>query len=261
MRGLVGHGAMLVMLASGLAAQDNGPSYTLFGTPGLLEMPTAESANPDDIAATVARSPSGGTRTSFTYQITPRVSGSFRYGNFNQYSRPNLLGGRTTYETFDRSFDLQYRLTDESGYAPAIAVGLRDFLGTGRFSSEYVVASKSFGSQIVGSVGLGWGKMGQQNEFKNPLSVIDDYFTTRPEFIDREFGTGPNQGNGGTISANQFFRGPAAVFAGVEYQYSDTLGFKAEYSSINYPVQTFRPAINYNSPLNFGVSYRYRPNI
>ncbi len=252
---------MLLMLASQAAAQDNGPSYALFGTPGLLEMPTAESADPDDIAATVARSPSGGTRTSFTYQITSRLSGSFRYGNFDQYSEPDDLGDRTTYQTFDRSFDLQYRLTDESRYIPAIAVGLRDFLGTGRFSSEYIVASKSFGPTLVGTVGLGWGAMGQRNGFSNPLGVIDDYFDTRPAYVDREFATDPGQGNGGTVSINQFFRGDAAFFAGVEYQYSDTLGFKAEYSSIAYPVQTFAPAIEVKSPLNFGASHRIRPNI
>ena len=261
MRGLICHTAMLAMLAGQATAQDNGPSYTLFGTPGLLEMPTAESADPDDIAATIARSPTGGTRTSFTYQITPRLSGSFRYGNFDQYGEPDATGARTLFETFDRSFDLQYRLTDEGRYLPAIAVGLRDFLGTGRFSSEYLVASKSFGPTLVGTVGLGWGAMGQRGGFSNPLGVIDDYFDTRPAYVDREFATEPGQGNGGTISANQFFRGDAALFAGVEYQYSDTLGFKAEYSSIAYPEQTFAPAIDVKSPLNFGVSYRYRDNI
>ena len=262
MRELICHTAILVILATQTVAQDNGPSYTLFGTPGLLEMPTAESADPDDVAATIARSASSGTRTSFTYQITPRLSGSFRYGNFDQYNQPDpVTGQRGTFETFDRSFDLQYRLTDESRYIPAIAVGLRDFLGTGRFSSEYIVASKSFGPTLVGTVGLGWGAMGQRNGFSNPLGVFADYFDTRPTYVDREFATEPGQGNGGTLSTNQFFRGDAAVFAGIEYQYSDTLGFKAEYSSIAYPVDTFAPAINVNSPLNFGLSYRYRDNI
>ena len=54
-----------LMLSSAAAAQD-GPSYTVFGTPGLIEMPTAESAEPSDIAATFAYSPSSGYRASFT---------------------------------------------------------------------------------------------------------------------------------------------------------------------------------------------------
>ncbi|WP_175499475.1 YjbH domain-containing protein [Loktanella salsilacus] len=263
MRRLVGQTALLTIIASMTAAQDNGPSYTIFGTPGLLEMPTAESAAPDDIAATIARSPSGGTRTSFTYQITPRLSGSFRYGNFDQYGEADpVTGDRATFETFDRSFDLQYRFNTESRYIPAIAVGLRDFLGTGRFSSEYIVGSKSIGDKIIVTAGLGWGAMGQQNGFSNPLSAVSDYFDTRPAYVDREFAEeGSGDGNGGTLSTNQFFRGDAAVFGGIEYQYSDKLGFKAEYSSINYPLSTFAPAIDYNSPINVGLSYRYTPNV
>lgn len=254
---------MLAMLAGQAAAQDNGPSYTVFGTTGLLEMPTAESAAPDDIASTIARSDTGGVRTTFTYQVTPRLSGSFRYGSFEQYTQADANGDRGTFETFDRSFDLQFRLTDEGRYLPAIAVGLRDFLGTGRFSSEYVVASKSFGPDFIATAGIGWGRMGQQNGFSNPLGVLGDYFDTRPAFVDREFAAenADGDGNGGQLSTNQFFRGDAAFFAGVEYQYSDTLGFKAEYSSINYPEGTFIPAIDYSSPFNFGASYRIRPNI
>jgi hypothetical protein len=263
MRGRVCQTAIFAVLATTAAGQDSGPSYTVFGTPGLLEMPTAESAAPDDIAATIARSPSGGTRTTFTYQIMPRLSGSFRYGNFDQYSEVvSITGERSTFETFDRSFDLQYRFNTESRYIPAMAVGLRDFLGTGRFSSEYIVGSKSIGDKIVVTAGLGWGAMGQQNGFSNPLGVVSDYFDTRPAYVDREFAEeGSGDGNGGTLSTNQFFRGDASLFGGIEYQYSDKLGFKAEYSSINYPNNTFSPAIDYNSPVNVGLSYRYSPNV
>jgi hypothetical protein len=263
MRKRIGQATVLAMLATTAVAQNNRPSYTVFGTPGLLEMPTAESAAPDDIAATIARAPSGGTRTSFTYQIAPRLSGSFRYGNFDQYGEIDpLTGERSTFETFDRSFDLQYRFNTESRYIPAIAVGLRDFLGTGRFSSEYIVGSKSIGDKIVVTAGLGWGAMGQQNGFSNPLGDVSDYFDTRPTYVDREFAEdGSGDGNGGTLSTTQFFRGDAALFGGIEYQYSDNLGLKAEYSSINYPEGTFTPAIDYNSPVNVGLSYRYTPNV
>jgi hypothetical protein len=263
MRKLVGHTTMLAVLAgSALYAQDNGPSYTAFGTSGLLEMPTAESAAESDIATTISRSATAGTRTTFTYQISDRLSGSFRYGNFDQYATvTDANTPPSTFETFDRSFDLQYRITNEGKYLPAIAVGLRDFLGTGRFSSEYLVASKSFGPKFVGTVGLGWGRMGQQNGFSNPLGPLDDYFDSRPDYVDREFANEDDEGNGGTVSTNQFFRGDAAFFAGVEYQYNDKLSLKAEYSSINYPVTTFNPAIDYNSPINVGASYLIRPNI
>ena len=67
-------------------------------------------------------------RASFKYQLTPKLTGSFRYAVFDMYA-PDLNDPQ--FETFDRSFDLRYRLNDESKYIPAIAVGLRDFLGTG----------------------------------------------------------------------------------------------------------------------------------
>jgi len=247
----------LFSLASGsVHAQDNGPSHTFFGTSDLLEMPTAESAERSDISATFSYSGSGGYKTSFSYQLTDRLAGAFRYAVVDQYrivTDPDVNPG--TYETFDRSFDLEYRLTNESTYLPAIAVGLRDFLGTGRFSSEYVVASKSFGPNLIVSTGLGWGRMGTNNGFSNPLGVIDSYFDDRPVFVDREFAD-EGEGNGGLISGGQFFRGDAAIFGGLEYQISPKFGFKAEYSSNSYPMVTFTPAVDYKSPLNFGLTYR-----
>ena len=248
-----------LVVGQGAGAQDRGASYTLFGTTGLLEMPTAESANPSEIAGTFSYAGSAGYRTTFTYQLTDRFSGSFRYAVFDQYGGRRPDGSRGTFETFDRSFDLEYRLTDESRFLPAVALGLRDFLGTGRYSSEYLVASKSFGPNLIVTGGIGWGRMGQRDGFENPLASISDYFAERPAYVDREFADGSNEGNGGTISTNQFFRGDAALFAGLEYQINPTLGVKAEYSSISYPVDTFVPAVEYESPWNFGVTWRPSP--
>ena len=244
-----------LLFASVATAQD-GPSYTVFGTPGLIEMPTAESAEASDIAATFAYSPSSGYRTSFTYQLTSKFSGSFRYAVFDMYGYDVT---DPKFETFDRSFDLKYRFNEEGTYMPAVAVGLRDFLGTGRFGSEYIVASKSVGSNLIVTGGLGWGRMGTKNGFDNPLGVVSDYFDTRPVYEDRDQqGEG---GNGGTISVKQFFRGDAAVFGGLEYQISPKLGVKAEYSSIAYLEEPLTPAVDIASPLNFGVTYRPRSNM
>ena len=251
--------ALGAALAPGVAAQD-GPSYTQFGTVGLLEMPSAASANRSEIAATLAYGGSAGYRTSFSYQLTERFSGSFRYAFIEQYGPLNPDGSENRrFETFDRSFDIQYRLTDESDYLPAVAIGLRDFLGTGRYSSEYLVASKSFGPNVVVSGGIGWGAMGQRGGFDNPLSGISDYFDERPVYQDREFGE--DVGQGGQLSSNAWFRGEAAFFGGVEYQFSDTLGVKVEYSSIEYDVQRNQPAVDVESPFNYGLTYRPRPGV
>lgn len=244
----------LAMLFTNSIVAQEGPSYTVFGTPGLLEMPTAESAEKSDIATTFAYSGSGGYRSSFTYQLTPKFSGSFRYAVFDLYPEDVTAD---TFETFDRSFDLQYRFNDESKYVPAVAIGLRDFLGTGRFGSEYIVASKSVGPNLIVTGGLGWGSMGTNNGFSNPLSAISSYFDDRPVYDDR---TSTNAGdNGGKISVKQFFRGDAALFGGMEYQISKDLGVKFEYSSIAYDAETYAPAVDIESPFNFGVTYRPRP--
>lgn len=248
-------GALITAGAS--MAQDRGPSYTFFGTPGLLEMPTAEGAPRSQISSTIGYSGSGGYKLSFTYQLSDRFWGAFRYSAFDVY-RPDedRTGPGETGETFDRSFDLQYRLTDESTYLPAIAVGLRDFLGTGRFSSEYIVGSKSFGPNLIVSAGLGWGEMGSYNGIENPLGRIDPAFYDRPVYVDRTFADEPGEGNGGTISTNQFFRGDMAVFGGVEYQINPKLGVKAEYSTISYDPDIYAAAVDRESPWNFGVTYR-----
>ncbi len=254
LRTILAGGASCVAIAfGGMASAQDGPSYTVFGTPGLVEMPTAESADRSDIAATFAYAGSGGYRTSFSYQLTPKLSGSFRYAVLDMHAKDVE---DPEFETFDRSFDLHYRFNDESQYIPAIAVGLRDFLGTGRFGSEYIVASKSFGPNLIVTGGLGWGRLGTNNGFSNPLGAISSYFDTRPVYEERGEG-----GNGGMISVNQFFRGDAAVFGGLEYQISPNLGVKLEYSSNAYLEEPLTPAVDIKSPLNFGVTYRPRPNV
>ncbi|MFT4742764.1 MAG: hypothetical protein ACI91Z_000738, partial [Yoonia sp.] len=230
---LAGGASCLAIAFGGMASAQDGPSYTVFGTPGLVEMPTAESADRSDIAATFAYAGSGGYRTSFSYQLTPKLSGSFRYAVLDMHAKDVE---DPEFETFDRSFDLHYRFNDESQYIPAIAVGLRDFLGTGRFGSEYIVASKSFGPNLIVTGGLGWGRLGTNNGFSNPLGAISSYFDTRPVYEERGEG-----GNGGMISVNQFFRGDAAVFGGLEYQISPNLGVKLEYSSNAYLEEPLTP--------------------
>ena len=43
-----------------------------------------------------------------------------------------------------RSFDAHISLFDEK-FLPAVSLGLRDFIGTGWYSSEYIVGTKSIG--------------------------------------------------------------------------------------------------------------------
>ncbi len=226
-------------------AQDAGVTYSLNGTPGLLDMPTAQTAQEGALAATIAYAP-GLLRTTFTFQLTDRLSGSLRYSLVDLYDDPT--SGRLEGE-LERGFDLRYRFNNETTYLPAIAIGLRDILTPNRFGSEYLVATKSIGDNLTVTAGVGWGAMGTRDGFDNPLSGLGD----RPDFDEAD----PE----GQLASDYWFRGDAAAFGGLEYQINERWGIKAEYSSIAYPVESFAPAIAADSPFNFGVTYRPRPGV
>ncbi|MCX7301480.1 MAG: YjbH domain-containing protein [Rhodobacterales bacterium] len=228
--------AIALFVASSAAADDRGVTYTLYGTPGLIEMPTAISAADAEIAGTLSYFP-GQVRTTFTFQISPNLSGSFRYSAVQDYTGD----GEGSY--FDRSFDLRYRINDETNWIPAFAVGLQDFLGTGLFSAEYVVATKTLTDSIRVSAGLGWGRLGSYNAFYNPV------FPNRPPVF--------NPGDtGGTLAFKSYFRGDMAFFGGIEWAAADNFTLKAEYSSDDsYKDLYGNDLIERNSPLNFGLVY------
>lgn len=231
---------VLVALAWPLAVSTQGrsDSYSLWGSQGLLEMPTARSAPDGELALSLAgHDPHA--RAAITFQITPRLSGTFRYGQFRRY----FADGE---DIFDRSFDLQYRLIDEGEWMPEVAVGLRDFVGTGLYTSEYIVATKAIGDRVTATVGLGWGRLGTEGGFDNPLGVIDEGFETRP---DNDFG------QGGTIATDVLFRGDAALFGGLSYRATDRMTLKLEYSSDAYVYEETNGIFERESPLNFGVTW------
>ena len=148
-----------VALTPTVSAQDSGVYLSYFGTPGLLDMPSAAQMGDGTLGFTVA---GAGTtrRNTLTFQISPRLSGSFRYAIISGFDPTN--------DRFDRSFDLTYLVRQESDWGPSVAVGLRDFAGTGIYSSEFLAATKSFGSQFRATVGLGWGRLAQRDWFDNP---------------------------------------------------------------------------------------------
>ncbi len=247
MRRIVSYTALVtVLMAPATSAQET--TYTLYGTPGLIEMPTAQAAKDGQVTGSLGVFAQQ-QRASFSFQLTPRLSGTFRYTGIPENN------GVGTDGTFDRSFDLRYRLIDEGQFGtwtPAVSVGLQDFMGTGKLSSEYVVASKSFGDTVIASAGLGWGRFGTRNGFTNPLGVISEGFETRPK---NDFGVG------GEISGSQFFRGDAAFFGGVSWQASEKLTLKAEYSSDAYLRENDNGTLISKSPVNVGLTYHYKPGI
>ncbi len=219
-----------------------------YGTPGLLETPTAEMFEDGALVFT------GGVlnhslRTTMTFQMLPWVHGSFRYGAISGYFPGRVVGGETLY---DRSFDVHFLLRKESRTAPAVTVGLRDFGGTGIYASEYVVATKTFRDRLKVTGGIGWGRMAGRGSFSNPLGLFFDRFKKRPTS-----GAG-GIGATGQLDFGNWFRGDAAFFGGFSWQHSDRLTLMAEYSPDLYSSESGRNGFEVRSPLNFGAQYKFK---
>lgn len=234
-----------IVVGQGAAAQDlqtqETYSYSLYGVPGLIDMPTAQSAEDAELAATIGHF-AGSTRTTLSFQITPRLSGSFRYASIDNWF---LATGE---ETYDRSFDLRYQLLEEGRTLPAIAIGLQDMIGTGIYSAEYIVATKHLVPELSVTAGLGWGRFASDGGFENPLGFLSDDFNTRETL---------RTGRGGRLESSKWFRGEAAFFGGVAWKATDRLALKVEYSSDSYTAEASpqRALFERKSPYNFGLSY------
>lgn len=244
-RQMMASGTTLMALVVGSSAHAQDLSYNLYGVPGIFDTPTARAAPDAEIAATIGAFRLQ-QRASFSFQLLPNLSGTFRYSGISNEDGPGTDG------TFDRSFDLRYRFIKETDFLPDVTIGFQDFLGTGDLSSEYIVATKAITSRIDVTAGLGWGRLGTRNGFDNPLGSVDSFFSTRPDRTREEFE------EGGTITG-QFFRGDVALFGGITYQYSDKLTLKAEYSSDDYVRETSNGTLNNRTPINVGLNYTYKP--
>ncbi|MFL1463092.1 YjbH domain-containing protein [Roseococcus sp. DSY-14] len=223
MRRLLLAAALLLPGAAGAQGLDEVPAtLSNFGRVGLLEMPNAR-FRPDGTVEGMLAFRHQRRFGTVNFQALPFLEATFRLTE-----RLNATAGRGT--TSDRAFDVKLRVWDENAWRPALAIGLQDFLGTGLYAGEYVVASKRFWGLDV-SGGVGWGRLATGNDLRNPLGLYDRRFETRPRSV----------GTGGTFALNSVFRGPqVGFFGGVEYSLPaiatplgelDGLRLKVEYSA------------------------------
>ncbi|GHA59020.1 hypothetical protein GCM10008927_25880 [Amylibacter ulvae] len=232
-----------------MASAQSGAPVTLnnYGNAGLIDMPSGQSMPEGTISATSSLF-NKSLRNTATFQITPRLAGSFRYSFV-----PDFIPGVGSYvrpEYYDRSFDLRYQLMFEGEYRPAVAIGLQDFAGTGIFSGEYIAATKTLRPNLRVTAGLGWGRLGSYNSFSNPFGA-----DTRPSTLSTDEISGRPQ-------ADVWFRGPAAAFAGVEWAPQAVRGLvlKAEYSSDDYANENAANVgyFEHKTPLNFAAEYHFK---
>lgn len=241
-------GLSAFVTAAPLAAQETILSwnYNSFGIPGMIDMPTAHGREDGELGFVVSHFQNQ-TRTALTFQVSKRLSATFRYALINDIRVSADPASAIIPERYDRSFSLQYRLFNEARYMPAIAVGVNDLVGTGVYGGEYIVATKTLTPQLRATAGLGWGRLGSHNGFGNPLSVLGDGFRDRP--TDRG-------DQGGTFKPQSWFRGDAAFFGGIEWQATDKLRLTVEYSSDAYAREA-GTAFERKSPVNLGLSYQH----
>ena len=221
-----------------------GTSRNTFAMPGLIDMPTAEMRPDGELGLAITAIGNGTMRNTFTFQIAPHLTGAFRYSRV-----PGLMPDKDNpgqYEAlYDRSFDLRWQVLEEGENRPALAIGLNDFVGTGVYSSEYIVATKTLNDKLRVTAGLGWGRLGSHGSIGGIGSrPAYDYSST-----------------GGEFNAGQWFKGDVAPFFGLAYRFNDKLTLKAEYSSDDYAQEAALDGFDRRTSLNFGVDYQISQNV
>ena len=228
-----------VILASNYAKANERQQTTLgnLGQPGILDLPTGKRL-PDGEINLTSHNHEYVLMTGVTFQALPRLGVTFRYAGLGR-------GGNFAQERviWDRSFDAHISITDEQKYLPAFSIGLRDFIGTGWYSSEYIVGTKSIGD-IEFTAGIGFGRLAGRDTFSNPFSMFSSRFDNRDS---------NDVGRGGTLGTINWFQGDAATFFGINYHYGDRITASAEYTAdIMFRESSY---LDIKSPWNFGLSY------
>ncbi|RUO46628.1 YjbH domain-containing protein [Pseudidiomarina aquimaris] len=231
-----------------------------YGGVGLLQTPTAR-MNSEGHLTLGYYDTDDYRRTSITLQLFDWMEATARYTDlrYSFYSRDPEFSGDQTLK--DKGFDLKFRALKESKWLPEVAIGLRDLGGTGLFGGEYIVGSKAWHTENLGTfdfhLGLGFGYLGRRDNSYNPFCEITDEFCGRPR------GTTPG---GGDIEWEKMFKGPAATFGGVEWRTPiQGLRLKAEYDPNDYQSERLPAPIDPENPRqivqdsfwNFGAEYAY----
>ncbi len=220
-----------------------------WGDIGLLQTPTARMAAVGAGRAHYANVQPY-TRLNFMLQPFDWLEAGFRYTDISNRIYGPTVGSDQSLK--DKSIDVKVRLLQEGLRWPELAVGVRDIGGTGLFAGEYLVASKRWGAWDA-SLGMGWGYAGGRHNLKNPLAGLDKNFDAR---------SGNDNLNGGTVNAQNLFRGPTAMFGGVQWQAAGSPWlFKFELDGNDYQSEPDNNNQPSRTDFNFGAVYQYSPNL
>jgi len=227
------------------------PAYTQMnhGGVGLIQMPTAR-FNQDGTMAFNYQDSEEYRFWSTSLQLFPWMETTMRYSDVRTklYSGDPGFSGDQSYK--DKGIDAKFRLWSESRYLPQVAIGVRDFGGTGLFESEFLVLSKRW-QDIDAHLGVGWGYLGRSGNISNPFCEVSTVYCVRPTSI---------TGTGGSIDYQRFFKGPASLYGGIEYQTPwRPLRLKIEYDGNNYQ-KDYAGQLQQKTNLNVAAVYRISDN-
>ena len=231
------------------AAEDDrnvSPTQMVRGGVGLIQTPTARMRDEGMLSASYSDNDQYRFWT-VNLQLFSWMEATARYTDVRTrlYSNVDDFSGDQTLK--DKGLDVKFRLLQEGYYLPDVSLGFRDIGGTGFFSSEFLAASKAFGPFDV-HMGIGWGYLGSHSDITNPFCKLKDSFCERP---------GGFSGRGGKIDYQEYFKGPVALFGGIEYQTPwQPLSLKLEYESNNYEKDRAGP-LKQDTRWNAGVVYRW----
>ncbi len=217
-----------------------------FGTTGLIDIPSARMMEDGEFKVSMSNQQLADIYA-LNYQLTPWLESTFRYTIFN----PDKVSGSSD-NLFDRSYEVKLRLLKERRVLPEVAVGIRDFLGTGVWGSEYLVGTKSLGAFDF-TLGAGWGRLAERSSFTNPLANLSDAFEVR----DTDFGLG------GEPSFQSYFRGPdVGVFGGITYDLKKwNTRLILEYNTDSYARERRLGTISEASPISYGLEWEPTPGL
>ncbi|ATJ82648.1 YjbH domain-containing protein [Halomonas beimenensis] len=240
----------MLLASSPLLANELGTGQSDFGGIGLMQTPTARMGEVGHFAIGWNRTEPY-RRVSIFAQPLDWIEVGFRYVSVeNRLFGESIAGDR---DYLDKGIDAKVRLREESRYWPELAVGLRDAGGTTLFGAEYLAASKRW-HDLDFTLGLGWGYLGNAADGDSPLEWVDDRFATRP--------TDAGGDQGGEFALDQLFRGPMAVFGGIEYQTPwDPLLLQLEYEGNDYSNEPSTEDLSPDSRFNLGARLRLSDSI
>ena len=251
---------LAVGAAPGVLAQMND-----LGMTGVLDVPSARMPRADTLTTNYSRRDVADIYA-INYQLSDDFEASFRYTIFNARGKSPIPGKECPPNEYticdgirDRSFELKYRVWDETQWRPSLAIGIRDLFGTGAWSSEYMVLSKQWGALDL-TAGLGWGRLADRRIGRNPLLSLSDSVADRGVFT----GTGGQFDDlGGTISSDAFFQGrDVGLFGAFRYSLPQwRVELLAAYNSDSYARERALGSLGDTNGMSYGIDWEARPGV